>query len=359
MQSEVIEAAIHDRVILMMGAKDTGKTTCTRDLANELFRRGYSVGVIDADVGQSDIGPPTTIGFGTVETVLEDLSHAVVRHLYFVGSISPKGHLLPVITGTRKMLDKAIASGVQKILIDTTGLVSGQLGRVLKDHKIAIVNPDVIVCLQRERECEHILKPYTCFRKPRIIRCAPDSQCRLRSNIRRRNFRKAAFRQYFSHAGDTILSLAEIGIFGSKLFSGLPLSPQHRKHLSESMLISEIEGEQEESQIDKQVSENQIIWGASLENELHLVTLNKLKYQQMLDIKKSWRHETYIQNYTPYELKNILVGVLDKNREYCSLGILRSIDFHTQQATVFTHTQPQDVAGFTLSIYKMSDTLWN
>ena len=106
MQSEVIEAAIHDRVILMMGAKDTGKTTCTRDLANELFRRGYSVGVIDADVGQSDIGPPTTIGFGTVETVLEDLSHAVVRHLYFVGSISPKGHLLPVITGTRKMLDK-------------------------------------------------------------------------------------------------------------------------------------------------------------------------------------------------------------------------------------------------------------
>ncbi len=356
MRSEILEAVVNHRVILMMGGKDTGKTTCTKDLANELFRRGYSVGIIDADVGQSDIGPPTTIGFGIVERVLEKLGDVVVRHFYFSGSVSPKGHVLQIITGIRKMLDKALDSGVRKILIDTTGLVTGQLGRILKEHKIAVANPDVIICLQKSQECEHILKPYRLFRKPRIIRCIPDSQCRLRSQSDRRDFRETAFRQYFSGAGAITFSLREIGILGSRLFSGLPLSPQRLTGISEHILLPRHEEQPEEVQRDSPVSENFIIWGEYLGPELHLVTPHELTYQQRLNIKKSCGDETDIYYYSASEFNDTLVGVLDKNQEYCSLGILRSIDFPTQQATIFTPAKPEDVAGLTLSTYKMTKT---
>lgn len=356
MRSEVIDAVINERVILVMGAKDTGKTTFIRDLANELCRRGYSVGIIDADIGQSDIGPPTTIGFGIVETVLENLRDAVLQNLYFVGSISPKGHLLPIITGTRKMLDKAFACGVQKILIDTTGLVTGQLGRVLKEHKIRIVHPDVIICLQKNQECEHILKLYQSFIKPRIIRCPPDSECRTRSCTERRNYRDLVFQQYFKNAITITCALSEIGIFGARLFSGIPASSHELAQFSEEVLMKESKEIPGGSQSDSSVSENHIVWGEYLGNELYLITSKRLKYHQVLNIQRICQKVTYIRNFSVDEFENILVGVLDKNQECRSLGILRSIDFQTQQATVLTHATLQDIAGLTLSTYKIRNT---
>lgn len=212
MQSDLLEAALQARVIFIMGQKDTGKTTLTRRLANALFRRGYSVGIIDADVGQSDIGPPTTIGFGIITSALKNLKDVTLQHFYFVGSISPTGHLLPMVVGTRKMLDKALACGIQKILIDTTGLVSGQLGRVLKTHKIEMVEPDLIICLQKNRECEHLLNVYTAFQKPAIFRCRPDKSCREKTSSTRQTHREKIFQRYFSQAHDITYSLTDIGI---------------------------------------------------------------------------------------------------------------------------------------------------
>ena len=57
---------IQTGVCLVLGAADTGKTT----LAEAIARRAASsgpVGVIDADIGQSHIGPPTTVGWALVD----------------------------------------------------------------------------------------------------------------------------------------------------------------------------------------------------------------------------------------------------------------------------------------------------
>ncbi|MGC8973282.1 MAG: Clp1/GlmU family protein, partial [Thermoproteus sp.] len=48
-------------VTVVIGAIDVGKSTMTAVLANKALSRGLRVAVIDADVGQNDIGPPTTI----------------------------------------------------------------------------------------------------------------------------------------------------------------------------------------------------------------------------------------------------------------------------------------------------------
>ncbi len=52
---------VGEGVCLLLGAADTGKTSLVLALANELSAQ-RPVGIVDADIGQSHIGPPTTVG---------------------------------------------------------------------------------------------------------------------------------------------------------------------------------------------------------------------------------------------------------------------------------------------------------
>jgi polynucleotide 5'-hydroxyl-kinase GRC3/NOL9 len=54
------------RTILLLGATDTGKTTFLTWLANTLLVQQRRIAIVDADVGQSSLGPPTTIGLSVV-----------------------------------------------------------------------------------------------------------------------------------------------------------------------------------------------------------------------------------------------------------------------------------------------------
>ena len=47
-------------VVLVIGSNDTGKTTYCRNLVEQGVSQGLKVGLVDADVGQSQVGPPTT-----------------------------------------------------------------------------------------------------------------------------------------------------------------------------------------------------------------------------------------------------------------------------------------------------------
>ena len=55
--------------------------------------------------------------------------------IYFVGSTSPKGHMLPMVIGAMKLVEQARAAGADLIVVDTTGFIHGTQGQVLKIHK--------------------------------------------------------------------------------------------------------------------------------------------------------------------------------------------------------------------------------
>jgi polynucleotide 5'-hydroxyl-kinase GRC3/NOL9 len=142
-----------------LGGMDTGKTTFCKMCATVALRVGKSVAILDTDVGQSTIGPPTTIGlrFVSSETDLEPEALARADAIYFVGDTTPQGHLLPQVVGTAKLAAQARESGADLILVDTTGLIGGTLGQVLKFHKLEVLRPDVVVGFQRGGELEPIL----------------------------------------------------------------------------------------------------------------------------------------------------------------------------------------------------------
>ena len=122
-----------------------------------LCRRGLKVALVDADIGQSSLGPPATIGFAVFKS---DPDWEVVLsppEIFFVGSTTPEGHFPLHLEGIKRMVGKALSYGTDLILVDTTGFVSGEAGKELKRRKIDLISPRFILALQKSDEIEHIL----------------------------------------------------------------------------------------------------------------------------------------------------------------------------------------------------------
>src|SRR5438477_8530412 len=115
------------RVTVIVGASDAGKTTLVAQLAGELAARGGPVAIVDADIGQSEIGPPTTVGLGRVTRQLGRPADAEVVALRFVGATSAARDLRATVQATGQLVDRARALGFERVIVDTSGLVRGDL----------------------------------------------------------------------------------------------------------------------------------------------------------------------------------------------------------------------------------------
>src|SRR3712207_9304063 len=76
--------------VMLVGDTDTGKSTLAIYLANIAIRHGLVPSIIDADVGQGDLAPPTAIGAAVLSKQVVDLRDVNTSLFEFVGSISPR-----------------------------------------------------------------------------------------------------------------------------------------------------------------------------------------------------------------------------------------------------------------------------
>jgi polynucleotide 5'-hydroxyl-kinase GRC3/NOL9 len=189
-------------VVFLLGAIDTGKTTFGIELARRATAAGIETAIVDADIGQSIVGPPTTIGlkvggFG-------DFSPRSLRQsdsLSFVGSIAPRGHMLPLVTGAAKLTQRAKDSGARMIIVDTTGFVAGLSGQGLKYYKMDVLAPDFVVGFERGGELEPIIGLAQRFTPAEVIEIEVGPEVVVRSVDERMTFREEKFAAYFAEGG--------------------------------------------------------------------------------------------------------------------------------------------------------------
>lgn len=330
---EAVRRAEAARVLLVIGETDTGKTSFTTYLAGSLAARGFSVGVVDADLGQSDIGPPTTVGLGRIAGPVERLDEAEVVGLFFVGSTSPQGHLLPTVIGTRKMVEKAFRLGFEKVVVDTSGLIQGEMGRLLKQHKIEAVSPDLVLCLQRNGECEHILHPYLRGARPEVLRLASAGAGKRRSQEERRQHRERSLQAYFHAARTVHLDLGRVALCQPALYVGQALSPRQLEELAGTL-------------------DDMVLWAERRGNELVLVTPDPLKEGQLRQLGR--RHEDVaVTNYSLDDFQGALAGLEDAERETLGLGIVRGVDFGKRLLAVETPVDESAVACVRVGRHKI------
>lgn len=196
----VERAARATRTAVLVGGLDSGKTTLARSMLGAALAAGRSCGYVDADVGQKTVGPPATVTLKLLRTPadLEAEALADADDLSFVGSTSPEGHLLSVVTSVARLCDRARESAAELVVVDTSGLVSGVYGQILKYHKIEMVRPDLVVGLQRGEELQPLLGVVQRFFRTEVVPLSVVPGVRATTVEQRADNREAAMRRYFS-----------------------------------------------------------------------------------------------------------------------------------------------------------------
>lgn len=202
--------------VFLLGESDSGKTTFAKTLVSKAIKDDILVGWVDADIGQSTIGPPTCIGLSLFSPESPEFK---ISTLYFVGNTSPHGRFVPLIMGTKKLVDLACKES-DLVVIDTTGAITGVFGQSLKYQKILALRPDFLLAFQREKELEKIIDSTKNFDFLKIYLMEIPENIRIRAREERARNRQEKFKLYFKNAKSYRLSLKNISFYPS--FDFLP-----------------------------------------------------------------------------------------------------------------------------------------
>lgn len=197
----LVERAVREkRTVLLVGGLDTGKTTLSLMLLRAAVEAGRPSAFLDADVGQKSVGPPATVTMKMVRTAadLEPEVLGMPDGLSFVGSTSPQGHLLQVVTGVANLARRGRDGGAEFLVVDSSGLVSGIYGQILKYHKVEMLQPDLVVGLQRGEELQPLLGVIQRFFHSEVVPLGVHPGVVPTTVEQRAENREAAMRRYFS-----------------------------------------------------------------------------------------------------------------------------------------------------------------
>jgi polynucleotide 5'-hydroxyl-kinase GRC3/NOL9 len=186
--------------VFLLGGIDTGKTTFGLELVRRAVAAGIPSAIVDADIGQSTVGPPTTVGLKLC-TAMAEVTPDTIRvadALAFVGSITPRGHLVSLVTGTAKLTRRAREAGCRLIVVDTTGFLSGVNAQTLKFFKMDLTAPDVVVAFERGGELEPIVGIAQRFTPADVLELGVIPEVSERTVDERAAFRERQFAFYFS-----------------------------------------------------------------------------------------------------------------------------------------------------------------
>jgi len=200
-------------MILFLGAADTGKTTLVNALANRLAQN-QPVALVDADVGQSHIGPPTTVGWTVLDRgdriEPETGADLQARGIAFVGDITPVGHLLQLTASIALCVEQA-SRAADVLLIDTPGLVTGGAACSLWWTVQRLLRPQRIIAVQREDEMSDLLRGlHAGLSAIELVKAPP--QLRRKSPEARQEHRRRLFESYFRNAAAHTLDFSILAV---------------------------------------------------------------------------------------------------------------------------------------------------
>ncbi len=301
--SEIIKR--RPKVILVMGNVDVGKSFFTTYLANTMLRHGLRAGAIDSDVGQSDIGPPTTMGLGIFEQPAALLYEVPLSSAYFVGSMSPSEHMLEFVVGVKWLVEHGLKKA-DMVIVNTPGWIFGGPGRSLQLYTLETVDPDIVVAFQREGELEHLLSSVP---PARVRRLPVSAKVRSRSSAERASLRAMFLGKYFEDAGKLVLDLQKVRLKRCYLHTGRPVD------------------------IGTLGVQAQVLHAEQMPEGVLVVTKRKMDEDAIRELEARFGH---VRTITQGSERNVIVGLTNDANELLGIGIIERIDYERGQIAVLT-----------------------
>jgi polynucleotide 5'-hydroxyl-kinase GRC3/NOL9 len=143
-------------IVMIMGASDAGKSSFSTYLLNKLVESKHKVGVLDGDLGQSDLGPSATVGYTIAEKQVTELGNLRMQNGFFVGETSPVGAMKQTVHGLGVMMKELQEKQPNYIIINTDGFIAGDIA---VDYKLCLIKelkPNLVIGIQAKSELEPI-----------------------------------------------------------------------------------------------------------------------------------------------------------------------------------------------------------
>jgi len=306
------------KICIVIGKTDSGKSTLCKYLIHTWTASGIRAGYVDSDLGQSTLGPPTTVSLKIFNTPPNQNDYANPPYLHFVGNTAPEGFLLQTLHAVKMMVDRSHQQGSGITLVDTTGFIDGPVARILKLHKIEMLSPRWIIALQAKDEIEHLLKGYEKMGW-QVLRLVCSKHVVTRSQAERQKYRSEKYKAYFKSARIADCSIHKV------VFPSCIIGIGQRIHPPDLPKEACIHG-MNHLYVEKCGSEL-LIMADRMDSSIPFYKL------------KDYFDVTSIVFIERRELKDLLVGLNDKDNNTLGLGTITDFDPFAGKLTLFTPVQ--------------------
>jgi len=334
---EILKKSEKPVIVFVVGDVDTGKTTLVTYLGNILCIEGFKVAILDEDVGQSDVGPPCTVGLGILTEPVAFLSDLEFIDGFFVGSTSPSGIIQRSVAGTKLMVEKAIELGSDVILIDTCGWVFGREARELKTALFYLLKPTHIVLVEKhEGELDHLIVPLKNL-KLNVMRVKSSVRIRERNREERRFLREIMFRKYLENLSEVKVPLDRVGVAYGILGSGKPVEQKLMDRVSTMLRIKVLHCEKSEDYLLIVTEDGETVNPLSIEAVKRVLQIKDIRV-----VSKSM-------------IKGVLVGLMDNDMNFLGVGVIKDYDPKTNELIIRTNIDGDKIAIIQYGSIKIGD----
>jgi len=196
---------------VVIGGADSGKTTLCTFLSNLLVQEGRRVAVVDADIGQTDMGPPTTMAAGETARPVVSLSQIEPSERLFIGLTSPGRVKDKVIRGVKRLVGRHARPG-RLVIVNTDGWVTGSEAAAYKLRMLDELKPNLTLAIGTDSDTSEILQAGN---RAALLVGSPDL-IKERTRVDRRELRTLGYQKYLAGS-----SLRTFRVDGVQLWSAL------------------------------------------------------------------------------------------------------------------------------------------
>ncbi|MFX1518471.1 MAG: Clp1/GlmU family protein [Promethearchaeota archaeon] len=318
---------------VFFGDVDTGKTTFVTYLGNMFYQLGINTGIISTDIGQ---GFPGLISLYKLNNSIIDMSEATSTDAFFVGATTPNCFEHRVMVGTQKMLKKAEILKLDALFIDTTGWVYGK-ARELKTSLLQIIQPDILVTVEKENELDHLIKPFLNLINE-IYRMPASQKVRYRDRTDRKFLRESMLAKQLTDSNIITFHFKEIGFVNTFLNTGEIVSealgerisriigyiPKYIELCHDVLLVVE--------DIEQPLSDDVI---ETLQEEFPSLAI------RIIDTKT---------------IENVLVGLVDPQDTFLGYGVITNVDYAKQCISIYTPVKKEKIASIQFGSLKVTQS---
>lgn len=213
---------MHEGTVAVIGGTDVGKSTFCVYVCNMLINVGMNLRIIDADIGQADIGPPGTISLAAPTRCLTSLVDLRASKLLFMGHVTPSYVEQRLFEGIGRLTD-IDRERRSLTLINTDGWIIGSDAVAYKTSLISSLKPDLAIGISTD-DCVSELQSILSISKQRSMLVQAAKKALRRSRSDRRLLRQSKFRRFLDNAGVTQIPLNAAHIWKPRNFPPLQLN---------------------------------------------------------------------------------------------------------------------------------------